>query len=68
MYWSDSQTSKIFQASMDGTDIVTLQTDNLTWPNALALDVPAKKLYWMDVTTKRVEQFDLQKSSRKVSD
>lgn len=67
MYWSDwGEKPKIERAAMDGTTRITLITHNLTWPNGLAIDHNAGKLYWADGGTKAIEYSNLDGTNRKV--
>ncbi|XP_072034176.1 low-density lipoprotein receptor-related protein 4-like [Amphiura filiformis] len=67
MYWTDwGQIPKIECAGMDGSNRHILVTDDLTWPNGLALDVTKEGekmdvhfLYWTDAGTKKIERFNL---------
>jgi low density lipoprotein receptor-related protein 5/6 len=45
MFWSDwGKKPKIERASLDGTERVVLVSDDLGWPNGIALDVEMKKI------------------------
>lgn len=67
MYWSDwGDNPKIERAGMDGSSRITLIKDNLTWPNGLAIDHDAGKIYWADGGTKSIEFSNLDGSNRKV--
>ena len=59
--------AKIMSAWMDGTNVKTLVNDTLQWPNGLSLDMLAKKLYWCDAYTDRIESYDLITGVRDVS-
>ncbi|KAK3884647.1 hypothetical protein Pcinc_011090, partial [Petrolisthes cinctipes] len=48
MYWGDIKSSVIEKAGMDGSGRRVLLSRDLTWPNALTLDLPAQRLYFMD--------------------
>ena len=49
---------------MDGHGREFLVTEQLTWPNGLAID--GQKLYWTDAGTKKIEVFDLESNTRGV--
>lgn len=67
MYWSDwGEKPKIERAGMDGSDRIVLIRNNLTWPNGLAIDHTAGKLYWADGGTKSIEFTNLDGSNRKM--
>lgn len=66
MYWSDVKDGSIRNGTMDGSyhDVVVM--DELVWPNALALDLPAGRLYWMDARTDKAFSIRLNGTDRKV--
>lgn len=56
MYWTDwGEMPKIERANLDGTDRVVLLNTSLGWPNGLAIDYVAGKLYWGDAKTDKIE-------------
>lgn len=56
MYWTDwGDHPKIERANLDGTDRVVLLNSSLGWPNGLAIDYAAGKLYWGDAKTDKIE-------------
>lgn len=56
MYWTDwGEYPKIERANLDGTDRVVLLNSSLGWPNGLAIDYVAEKLYWGDAKTDKIE-------------
>lgn len=56
MYWTDwGEHPKIERANLDGMDRVVLLNSSLGWPNGLALDYAAGKLYWGDAKTDKIE-------------
>ena len=68
MYWSDwNSPAKIEVANMDGTarDIL-VQGGGLSWPNGLAIDYQARKLYWADAWTDYIECAEFDGSNRTV--
>ncbi|XP_055868461.1 low-density lipoprotein receptor-related protein 4-like isoform X2 [Biomphalaria glabrata] len=68
IYWSDwGNKPAIEKANMDGTDretILSLQANS--WPNGLALDVKANKLYWVDANADTISVIDLLNKSSTV--
>lgn len=67
MYWSDwGKKPQIERAAMDGTMRSVLVKSNLTWPNGLAIDHEAGKLYWTDGGTKTIEFSNLDGTGRRV--
>lgn len=68
MYWTDWGTeAKIERASMDGleTSRQKIVSTNLKWPNGLAVDHGADRLYWADAQTEVIEYSRLDGSGRK---
>lgn len=60
MYWTEiGYQSTIQTALMEGTKRSIVVQDKLKWPVGLALDAPAKRLYWCDLKLKRVESISL---------
>lgn len=63
--WTSSR-SQIERAGMDGTQRSVLVASNLTWPNGLAIDHEAERLYWADGGTKAIEYATLDGKKRQV--
>lgn len=60
MYWTDwGEHPKIERANLDGTDRLVLLNSSLGWPNGLAIDHAAGKLYWGDANTDKIEVWAL---------
>ena len=56
MYWTDwGELPKIERANLDGSDRFILLNTSLGWPNGLAIDHAAGKLYWGDAKTDKIE-------------
>ena len=56
MYWTDwGENPKIERATLDGSERLVLLNSSLGWPNGLALDHAAGKLYWGDAKTDKIE-------------
>lgn len=69
MYWTDwGQHPKIERAGMDGTQRVTFISQNLEWPNGLAIDYNLQRLYWTDGNLGVIEYIKLDGTRRRVSD
>ena len=67
MYWSDwGNVPRIEKASMDGSGRVVIHSTNLTWPNALTLDIPSQTLYWADASFDKVESSRVDGSNRRL--
>lgn len=65
MYWTDwGEKPKIERANLDGSDRLTLLNTSLGWPNGLAIDYTAGKLYWGDAKTDKIEVSAADVSSR----
>ncbi|XP_063415706.1 low-density lipoprotein receptor-related protein 4-like [Mytilus trossulus] len=60
VFWSDwGSTPKIEKANYDGTGRTTLANTNLKWPNGMAIDFDANKLYFVDAGTDKIEVMGL---------
>ncbi|XP_062539561.1 low-density lipoprotein receptor-related protein 4 [Armigeres subalbatus] len=71
MFWSDWGSNPLIErAGMDGTGRVTLVSENLQWPNGLALDTDNHRLYFVDGGTKLLEfvNFDGTGRNRLITD
>ncbi|KAL3858577.1 hypothetical protein ACJMK2_008853 [Sinanodonta woodiana] len=67
MFWTDhGSDSHIGRAEMDGQNSIKFISSGVTWPNGLALDYSADRLYWSDGFTNRIESCNLDGSDRKV--
>lgn len=52
MFWSDwGEHAKLERSAMDGTDRAVLISNNLGWPNGLAIDMAGSQLLWADAHT-----------------
>uniref|UniRef100_A0A1I7VEG2 EGF-like domain-containing protein n=1 Tax=Loa loa TaxID=7209 RepID=A0A1I7VEG2_LOALO len=56
----------IVRLAMDGTQAKKIVTENLVWPNGLALDYFARRLYWADAFRDVIEMANLDGTSRRV--
>ena len=66
MFWSDwGSTPLIERAGMDGSDRVVVASDNLQWPNGLAVDGENNRLYFADGGTKTLEYMNFDGTGRK---
>lgn len=67
MFWSEwGEHPKIERANMDGSNRFVIASINLTWPNGLAVDHPAGKIYWTDAGSRTIEFANVDGSSRKI--
>uniref|UniRef100_A0A672G5Y7 LDL receptor related protein 4 n=1 Tax=Salarias fasciatus TaxID=181472 RepID=A0A672G5Y7_SALFA len=66
IYWTDTGTNRIEleRSAMDGSDRVVLISNNLGWPNGLAIDMAGSQLLWADAHTERIEAADLNGQNR----
>ena len=49
MFWSDwGEEAKIVRAGMDGSGRKNVVTEDIKWPNGLAVDYEDPRLYWLD--------------------
>lgn len=52
MYWTDwGENAKLERSGMDGSARVVLISNNLGWPNGLAVDKAGSQLLWADAHT-----------------
>jgi hypothetical protein len=67
MFWSDwGVNGRIESAYMDGTGRRALVDTMVQWPTGLAIDYPARRLYWTDPKAYTVESVDLSGQDRQV--
>ncbi|KAJ1373670.1 hypothetical protein KIN20_036139 [Parelaphostrongylus tenuis] len=59
-----SSTAFIASAAMDGSSFTKIIVDRVTWPNALAVDIYADKIYWADAYNDVIEVSALDGSGR----
>ena len=56
MYWTDwGEVAKIEKAGMDGHGRTVIINTDLVWPNGLAIDYEAQRLYWADANLDKIE-------------
>lgn len=56
IYWTDCGTdAKIERAQLDGSERIIIVNKNIIWPTGIAIDYPAKRIYWADPKASRVE-------------
>lgn len=67
MYWTDwGEVAKIEKAGMDGQGRIAIVDTDLIWPNGLALDLDAQKIYWADANLDKIEYSNVDGSGRTV--
>lgn len=68
MYWSDwGNHPEIGKSFMDGTADISFVSNDITWPNGLAIDFPNDRLYWTDAKRATIESVKLDGTDRRVS-
>ena len=67
MFWTDwGYKASIVSAGMDGTTPLSIVTQDLTWPNGLAIDHGNLRLYWVDAEADIIETSDFNGGDRRV--
>ena len=65
LFISDAGTKPIiFTARLDGSDLKPLISEDMAWPVSLAIDYPARRLYWTDMKKRTIETVRLDGSER----
>lgn len=62
LFWTDWAVgeAKVARANLDGSDVKTLiSNDSIEWPNGLAVDYIAERLYWADARHDYIASCDL---------
>uniref|UniRef100_A0A6P7GUZ8 Vitellogenin receptor-like n=1 Tax=Diabrotica virgifera virgifera TaxID=50390 RepID=A0A6P7GUZ8_DIAVI len=67
MYWSDwGVPAAIGYSLMDGSRDRPFVTNNIHWPNGLALDQPNSRLYWTDAKKMTLESINLDGTDQRI--
>ncbi|XP_061184437.1 low-density lipoprotein receptor-related protein 4-like [Saccostrea echinata] len=67
MYWTEfGNITQIGRSYMDGTSKFYIATNDIGWPNGLAIDFETNRLYWTDGLMNRIEYSDLNGGNRHV--
>ncbi|XP_065051806.1 prolow-density lipoprotein receptor-related protein 1-like isoform X1 [Rhopilema esculentum] len=67
MYWTDlGKQPAIWTAKMDGSSPKIFLSQRVEWPTGLALDLPAKRLYWADTKQRTISAINIDGSGRTV--
>ncbi|KAK3604528.1 hypothetical protein CHS0354_000350 [Potamilus streckersoni] len=67
MFWTDlGSNPHVGRAQMDGQESIQVINTSVTYPNGLALDFSANRLYWSDGYTDIIESCNLNGSDRRV--
>lgn len=60
IYWTDcGSNAKIERAQLDGSERQIIVNKNIIWPTGIAIDYPAKRIYWADPKASRVESVNM---------
>ena len=67
MYWTEWGASPVIgKAGLDGSQPSHLVDSDIIWPNGLALDYQARRLYWVDSGLDRMEYVGFDGQGRRV--
>ena len=67
MYWTDSgRIPAIWAAKMDGTKPTIFLSERLERPTGLALDLPAKRIFWADTKQRSINSINMDGSQRAI--
>lgn len=66
IFWTEVKVERIGKAFMDGTSKKYIITNKIRWPNGVAIDFTAERLYWTDGFNEIVESSDLNGGDRRV--
>ena len=65
MYWTDwGEIPKIERAGMDGSKRKTLISEDIYWPNGIALDYEEEKVYWVEANYHAIYRMNMDGGSR----
>ncbi|XP_071448921.1 vitellogenin receptor [Hetaerina americana] len=66
VFWTDwGSKPMVARAGMDGSDPIPFVEKNIQWPNGLAVDYPANRLYWVDAKLMIIESIELDGTDRR---
>ncbi|XP_065166985.1 vitellogenin receptor Yl-like [Atheta coriaria] len=67
MFWSDwGKKPEIAKSNMDGTEDYSFVSNDIHWPNGLAIDYPNERLYWTDGKLMTLESIRLDGTDRRM--
>lgn len=67
IFWTDwGEKPKIERSLQDGSERRLIATDNMIWPNGLAIDHVTRRIYWTDAKLSTIEQADFEGTGRRV--
>lgn len=68
MIWTDwGKLPVIMISGMDGSNPRILVTENIIWPNGIAVDHVTDRLYWADAKLRKIETMKIDGTDRRVS-
>ena len=66
MYWTDwGKNPKIEKSELDGTHRKVIVNTSIDWPNGLAIDYKAQRIYWADARLDKIEVMKYDGTGRK---
>ncbi|KAB7503343.1 Low-density lipoprotein receptor-related protein 4 [Armadillidium nasatum] len=65
LYYTTITSHKIIKVGLDGKGSKVLVNENIVWPNGLALDYPAKRIFWVDANLDKIESSNYEGRNRK---
>ncbi|KAM9514247.1 low-density lipoprotein receptor-like, partial [Guaruba guarouba] len=66
LYWSDwGASAKIARSRLDGSDAAPLVTEDVEWPNGITLDLPSRRLFWVDARLHALSSVDVDGGRRR---
>ena len=67
MYWTDwGKEPKIEKAELDGANRTVIVNTSIYWPNGLAIDYKARRIYWVDAKLDKIEFMAYDGTSRRI--
>ena len=67
LFYSDwGSKPAIVRIGLDGSDRVELVTEDISWPNGVAVDQVLNQVYWSDAKLDRLEAINLDGSGRRI--
>ncbi|XP_062498500.1 low-density lipoprotein receptor-like [Pezoporus occidentalis] len=66
LYWTDwGASAKIARSRLDGSDAAPLVTEDVEWPNGITLDLPSRRLFWVDARLHALSSVDVDGGRRR---
>ncbi|RXG54075.1 Prolow-density lipoprotein receptor-related protein 1 [Armadillidium vulgare] len=66
LYYTTITSHKIIKVGLDGKGSKVIINENIVWPNGLALDYPAKRIFWVDANLDKIESSNYEGKNRKI--